>query len=94
MLKTEYLKLIDMWLLFSLILPFIMFIAHLVLELEKTKRNKETALKRPKNAWEMQKESKEPGMKNMKLAVQIIIPFATVVVVVVVVVVGFISQLS
>ena len=76
--KTAYLKLIDMWLLFSLILPFIIFIAHMVWELEKTKMNKETALKRPKNAWEMQKGNKEPGMKHMKLAVQIIIPSATI----------------
>ena len=76
--KTAYLKLIDMWLLFSLILPFIIFIFHMVWELEKTKRNKETGLKRPKNAWEIQKGNKESGMKHMKLAVQIIIPSATI----------------
>ena len=60
MLKTEYLKLIDI---FSLILPFIMFIAHLVLELEKTKRNKETALKRPKMLGKCRKKAKNLAWK-------------------------------
>ena len=76
--KTAYLKLIDMWLLFSLILPFIIFITHIVWELEKTKIKKDIASKRPNTAWEMQKPDNEPAIKNMKLAIQIIIPSATI----------------
>ena len=76
--KTAYLKLIDKWLLFSLILPFIIFITHIVWELEKTKRSRVIASKRPNSAWVMQKPNKEPGIKNIKLAVQIIIPTATI----------------
>ena len=76
--KTAYLKLIDMWLLFSLILPFIIFITHIVWELEKTKRNKEIALKRPNSFLEIQRPNNEPGLKQVKLAVQIIIPLATI----------------
>ena len=36
--QTAYLKLIDLWLLFSLILPLIIFIIHMIWEMEKTKR--------------------------------------------------------
>ena len=37
--KTAYLKLIDYWLLFSLILPFVIFMFHMVREVEKAKQN-------------------------------------------------------
>ena len=77
--KTAYIKLIDMWLLFSLILPFIIFIAHMVWELEKTKRNKENAMKKTNNTWVMQKRNDEHGLKNMKLVVQKVIPSATII---------------
>ena len=76
--KTAYLKLINMWLLFSLILPFIIFITHINWEMEKTKRKKEIASKRPNTAWVMQKSDNEPTIKNMRPAVQIIIPSATI----------------
>ena len=37
--KTAYLKLIDYWLLFSLILPFVIFMFHMVQEVKKAKHN-------------------------------------------------------
>ena len=38
--QTAYLKLIDFWLLFSLILPFIIFMYHMILEVKRAKLQK------------------------------------------------------
>ena len=41
--QTAYLKLIDYWLLFSLILPFIIFIIHVAREIQRIQQDKRAA---------------------------------------------------
>ena len=77
--KTAYLKLIDTWLLFSLILPFIIFIVHIAWELEKTKIIKANPLKIASKVWGMEMPNKKPGKNNAKMAVKVLVPLATVV---------------
>ena len=41
--QTAYLKLIDFWLLFSLILPFIIFMIHVAWEIQRIQKEKQAA---------------------------------------------------
>ena len=49
--KTAYLKLIDIWLIFCLIVPFITFIIQIVWELQRAKRDKNRKGALPRAIW-------------------------------------------
>jgi hypothetical protein len=66
--------LIDLWLLFSLILPFIIFIIHMAWEIEKAKlERKRTSKKSIEPSWIATKAKKN----NSKFAVQTLVPIVT-----------------
>jgi hypothetical protein len=71
--QTAYLKLIDKWLIFSLILPLVIFIAHMAWEIERVKDERKVELEGRQTAWKKMKQ----GNKS-KFAVQMLLPLITV----------------
>jgi hypothetical protein len=73
--QTAYLKLIDYWLIFSLFVPLVIFIVHMVWEIEKAKAERRMELEGRQTAWKGM--STGHGNKT-KLAIQIILPLITI----------------
>ena len=75
--QTAYLKLIDMWLLFSLILPFIIFMFHMIWEVEKVRTQK---LLEVKPSWLGQRSKsteRENNPHKCKAMSQVLVPLFT-----------------
>ena len=77
--QTAYLKLIDLWLLFSLIVPLIIFIIHMIWEMKSTKGSEMQTIEKPSGtAWTSATgtTSKTNGL-SYRQAVQIMVPLAS-----------------
>jgi Ca2+/Na+ antiporter len=75
--KTAYLKLIDYWLLFSLILPFVIFMFHMVREVNKAKRNKNLEIRPTWIGSRTQAMVRKSDLQKSKAYVQFFIPLVT-----------------
>ena len=73
--QTAYLKLIDIWLIFSLILPLVIFIVHMAWEIERVKDERKVEMDGRQTAWKKMKQDR--GNKS-KFAVQMLLPLITV----------------
>jgi hypothetical protein len=73
--KTAYLKLIDIWLIFCLVLPFFIFLIQIISELKKP-----TQPKKPKNQLEQNWVRTDPGSEiDVRQLMQYLIPILTTV---------------
>jgi len=72
--QTAYLKLIDIWLIFSLILPLVIFIVHMAWEIERVKDERRVELEGRQTAW---KKMKHGSTNKSKRAVQMLLPLIT-----------------
>lgn len=70
--QTGYLKLLDYWLLFGLVTPFIIFCCHIFRKIAKRKPKDDE--KTPKVGWEEEKTSN----LNRKVSINCVIIFATI----------------
>jgi hypothetical protein len=73
--QTAYLKLIDIWLIFSLILPLVIFIVHMAWEIERVKDERRVELEGRQTAW---KKINQGYTNKSKHAVQMLLPLIAV----------------
>jgi hypothetical protein len=73
--QTAYLKLIDIWLIFSLILPLVIFIVHMAWEIERVKDERKVEMEGRQTAW---KKMKQDRSNKSKFAVQMLLPLITI----------------
>jgi len=72
--KTAYLKLIDIWLIFVLTMPFTIFVIEIIMFLDKTKRNRELPSPYPVKGWVASDSDPNLRSKSVKRMVAIGIP--------------------
>jgi len=72
--QTAYLKLIDYWLIFSLILPLVIFTVHMAWEMQRANRDRKPNVVVGPTAWS--KKSRASGVQS-KLAIQALLILVT-----------------